>query len=50
MADKEIVCRTCGATFVFTEAEQAWYQEKGFTNEPKDCKPCRMAKKAQRRN
>lgn len=36
MADKTLVCSDCGNEFVFTEGEQAFYAEKGFTNEPKD--------------
>ena len=48
MADKTLVCKDCGAEFVFTESEQAFYKEKGFDNEPQRCAPCRKAKKAQR--
>lgn len=47
MADKNLVCKDCGATFVFTEGEQAFYEEKGFTNEPQRCPDCRRAKKEQ---
>ena len=43
--DKTIVCRTCGNEFVFTAGEQEFYAEKGFENEPKDCKDCRRKKK-----
>jgi hypothetical protein len=50
MADKNLTCKDCGATFVFTEGEQAFYQEKGFTNEPQRCPDCRRAKKEQRNN
>ena len=38
------------ADFVFTEGEQQFYAEKGFTNEPQRCPECRKARKAQRRN
>ncbi|MDR1906421.1 MAG: zinc-ribbon domain-containing protein [Clostridiales bacterium] len=48
MADKVLKCKDCGAEFVFTENEQAFYREKGFENEPQRCVPCRKAKKAQR--
>ena len=48
MADKTLVCKDCGAEFVFTEGEQQFYAEKGFTNEPQRCPECRKAKKAQR--
>lgn len=48
MADKTLVCKDCGAEFVFTEGEQEFYKEKGFTNEPTRCPDCRKARKAQR--
>jgi DNA-directed RNA polymerase subunit RPC12/RpoP len=50
MADKTIVCKDCGSEFVFTEGEQAFYAEKGFTNDPVRCPNCRRAKKQQRNN
>lgn len=50
MADKTLTCKDCGAEFVFTEGEQQFYAEKGFTNEPQRCPECRKARKAQRRN
>ena len=28
--DKTLVCRDCGAEFVFTAGEQEFYAEKGF--------------------
>jgi CxxC-x17-CxxC domain-containing protein len=46
--DKVLVCRDCGAEFVFTAGEQQFYAEKGFQNEPQRCKICRDAKKATR--
>lgn len=50
MADKTLTCKDCGAEFVFTEGEQVFYAEKGFTNEPQRCPACRKARKEQRRN
>ncbi len=47
--DKELVCKDCGKTFIFTAGEQEFYAEKGFQNEPKACKECRSAKKAANR-
>ena len=44
--DKIITCKDCGQEFVFTANEQAFYAEKGFTNEPQRCKACRDARKA----
>ena len=35
--DKTLVCRDCGAEFVFTAGEQEFYAEKGFQNEPTRC-------------
>ena len=42
--DIEITCVDCQSKFMFTESEQEFYKEKGFTN-PKRCKNCRIAKK-----
>lgn len=46
--DKTITCKDCGCEFVFSANEQEFYAEKGFTNEPQRCKPCRDARKAAR--
>ncbi len=46
--DKILVCKDCGAQFVFTAGEQEFYAEKGFQNEPVRCKDCRANRKAQR--
>lgn len=43
--DKTLICKECGAEFVFTAGEQEFYAEKGFTNEPQRCKSCRDARK-----
>lgn len=48
MADKVITCKDCGNEFVFTEGEQAFYLEKGFTNDPVRCPECRKARKQNR--
>ncbi len=48
MPDKTIVCKDCGNQFIFSEGEQAFYQEKGFANEPQRCPDCRRARKQQR--
>jgi CxxC-x17-CxxC domain-containing protein len=47
--DKTLTCRDCGADFVFTAAEQDFFAEKGFTNEPGRCPECRAARKQQNR-
>ena len=43
--DKTLICKDCGAEFVFTAGEQEFYASKGFVNEPQRCKPCRDARK-----
>jgi len=50
MSDKNLNCSDCGAEFVFTQGEQDFYAEKGFTNEPRRCPDCRKQKKQERRN
>ena len=46
--DKTIVCRDCGSSFVHTAAEQEFFRERGFMNEPKRCRECRRRRKSQR--
>ena len=43
--DKTLTCKDCGCEFTFTASEQEFFAEKGFTNEPQRCKPCRDARK-----
>lgn len=50
MEDKKIICKDCGAEFLFTAGEQEFYQTKGFENEPTRCPECRKAKKARNNN
>ena len=47
--DKTLVCKDCGAEFVFTAGEQEFYAEKGFQNKPSRCKDCRTARKGAKR-
>ena len=47
--DKTLVCVDCGKECVFTAGEQEFYDQQGFTNEPKRCRECRIAKKNARR-
>ncbi len=49
ISDKNITCRDCGSTFVFTVGEQEFFAEKGFTNEPVRCPTCRSARRNQDR-
>lgn len=48
MADRIIECADCKQEFVFTEGEQEFYKEKGFSD-PKRCQECRKAAKERRR-
>lgn len=43
--DKTLVCKDCGAEFIFTAGEQEFYNEKGFVNEPQRCKACRDSRR-----
>jgi DNA-directed RNA polymerase subunit RPC12/RpoP len=45
MADMELTCKDCGNTFIFTEGEQEFYAQKGFSN-PVRCPECRQKRKA----
>ena len=47
MSDRTITCRDCGQEFTFTAGEQAFYQERGYS-EPQRCPDCRAQRKAQR--
>ena len=47
-SDKTIVCGDCGSQFVHTAAEQEFFRERGFMNEPKRCRECRHRRKSQR--
>jgi len=46
--DKQITCVDCGNEFTFTSAEQEFFAQKGYTNEPKRCLACRQARKVER--
>jgi CxxC-x17-CxxC domain-containing protein len=46
--DKQIQCVDCGKEFTFTAAEQEFFAQKGYTNEPKRCLPCRQNRKAEK--
>jgi CxxC-x17-CxxC domain-containing protein len=46
--DKTLTCADCGTSFTFSADDQAYHQEKGFTNEPKRCPNCRAARRSDR--
>lgn len=46
--DKTLTCQNCGGPFVFSADDQSFHAEKGFTNEPKRCPPCRQSRRDER--
>ncbi len=47
ISDRDMTCRDCGATFVFTVGEQEFFASRGFTNDPSRCQACRGARRNQ---
>ncbi|HTE85019.1 MAG TPA: zinc-ribbon domain-containing protein, partial [Dehalococcoidia bacterium] len=43
--DRTLQCVECGQPFVFTAGDQEFHASKGFTNEPKRCRDCRLARR-----
>lgn len=43
--DKMLTCRRCRTVFVFTAAEQEFFQSKQLQNEPKRCSNCRILRR-----
>ena len=46
--DRELTCVECNKTFVFSAAEQQFLRDKGFSHDPKRCKPCKARYQAPR--
>jgi CxxC-x17-CxxC domain-containing protein len=46
--NKDLICRDCQKTFVFSEGEQEFFSAKGLINEPKRCANCRILMRVQR--
>ena len=46
--DKSLECSDCGVTFTHSAEDQEFFQNKGFTNEPKRCPECRQKRKSER--
>ena len=42
--DRTLTCVECGARFLFSASEQAFFHDKGYTNDPKRCSACRAHK------
>ena len=47
--DRELTCVDCGAEFVFTAGEQAFFHDKQFKNDPKHCKQCKAKRSGSRK-
>ena len=47
-ADRTLQCRECGIDFIFTAGEQAFFAEKGLTNDPQRCPGCRANRRRER--
>ncbi len=45
--DRLMVCKDCGANFLWTAEEQEHFRAKGY-DPPGRCKPCRQAKRGER--
>ena len=39
--DQVLICQSCGAEFVFSAEEQAFFDERGFSYRPTHCRACR---------
>jgi CxxC-x17-CxxC domain-containing protein len=46
--NKDLICRDCKKTFVFSAGEQEFFSAKGLINEPKRCANCRILMRVQR--
>ena len=42
--DKTLTCQDCGTSFTFTDDDQRYHAEKGYS-EPKRCPSCRAARR-----
>jgi len=47
-ADRELTCRDCSGSFVFTSGEQEFFASKGLGNDPVRCPSCRATRKLMR--
>jgi CxxC-x17-CxxC domain-containing protein len=46
LADKRLQCVDCGAEFVWTAGEQAFFADKQFKHEPRRCRACKHRRPA----
>ena len=45
--DRLLRCIDCGADFIWSAGEQAFFADKGLRHEPKRCRACKTTKKQQ---
>jgi len=43
--DRILTCQECGDSFTFSADDQAYHADKGYTNDPKRCPACRLARR-----
>ncbi len=48
LQDRELTCRECGSSFIFTAGEQEFYATKGLQHDPVRCPSCRQTRRAVR--
>lgn len=46
--DRILYCVECHEPFVFTRGEQIFFRGRGFNNDPRRCKECRIKAKQRR--
>jgi len=46
--DKILICRDCGAEFVWSAGEQEFFAQKGFDKPPTRCPECRKKRRTER--
>lgn len=46
--DRELECCDCGSAFVWTVAEQEFFAEQGYANQPRRCVECRRQRRQAR--
>ena len=46
--DNNLTCHDCKKLFLFSAAEQTFFEKKGFTNLPKRCTNCRLSARFKR--
>src|ERR1035441_3477329 len=47
--DRDLICMDCGAEFTFMAAEQLFYHDEQFKNDPKRCRQCRARRNSRPR-